>query len=301
MYVEGDESEPSETWTYDGTEWTELNIASPPAFGFPLAFGTAGNKVVLFGGYTGEGNSPSDYNTDTWTFDGTAWTQLNLPTSPGARSAAVYASVNGWLVLYGGYSTTTPTTNLTDTWVFDGTTWTQVTSGPNPGPVGVSPMSAIPSAGKVVLYTGQADTWTFDGTSWTLVNPMSPPGYHGEGWAFVEPLDGRALFAGAYIDDTNTINTSWLFDGTTWTQTTVNYPNGYYSGNGGTGLPGALGLGPMVSYGPEVFMVAYGDSPSGGSLPVTQWLYNGSAWSQVTLPNHPVEPTANGVLAILPN
>jgi N-acetylneuraminic acid mutarotase len=75
-----------------------------------------GSKVVLFGGYSGAASL-----NDTWTFDGTTWTQVTVTTPPAARNGHAMGSLGTKAVLFGGYNTVT----LGDTWIFDGVTWTQ--------------------------------------------------------------------------------------------------------------------------------------------------------------------------------
>ncbi|MCL2450992.1 MAG: hypothetical protein FWD17_18770, partial [Polyangiaceae bacterium] len=67
----------NDTWTFDGTSWTQVSVSSSPPARMYVAMAPLGNQVVLFGGY----DSTSNLN-DTWTFDGTAWMQvsaLNVP------------------------------------------------------------------------------------------------------------------------------------------------------------------------------------------------------------------------------
>lgn len=70
----------NETWTFNGTTWTNATSANPYAKPLPranaqMAYHTASTSVVLFGGL----GPISDFG-DTWTWNGTAWT--NLSSSP---------------------------------------------------------------------------------------------------------------------------------------------------------------------------------------------------------------------------
>ena len=70
-----------DTWSWNGTNWTQLApTASPPARGDgAMAYDWATGEIVLFGGSNGNGAS---YLGDTWTWNGSDWTQLAPATSP---------------------------------------------------------------------------------------------------------------------------------------------------------------------------------------------------------------------------
>lgn len=68
----------SDTWTWDGTVWTEQRVAGPGPRASPAMAGFRGS-VVLFGGYDSE---TGQYDADTWQWDGTAWTQLPVTGPP---------------------------------------------------------------------------------------------------------------------------------------------------------------------------------------------------------------------------
>jgi hypothetical protein len=98
----------NDTWTWDGTTWTQrssLNKPGPRAF-HALAFAIRSAKVLLFGGLRPDG-LVSD---ETWTWDGTDWTQ-ELPTNrPLERVWSAAASdPTASIILFGG---TTP-----DDWI----------------------------------------------------------------------------------------------------------------------------------------------------------------------------------------
>ena len=74
-------------------------------------------------------------NSDTWAWDGKAWTALNPPAAPPVRvgEAMAYDSARKQVVLFGGAASSPSSTSLTgtwtllsDTWVWDGRVWTRV-------------------------------------------------------------------------------------------------------------------------------------------------------------------------------
>ena len=73
----------NDTWTWpDGTHtWTQQSPAtSPPArWGASMAYDPATGDMVLFGGYNSAGTGQTN---DTWTWNGTTWTQQSPATTP---------------------------------------------------------------------------------------------------------------------------------------------------------------------------------------------------------------------------
>src|ERR1044072_4836661 len=92
----------ADTWTWDGSTWTEQHPAtSPPArFGPGMTYDAARDRVVLYGGYDWIGN----YLSDTWTWDGANWTEKHPATSPGKRfrPGMTYDARLKKVVLWGG-------------------------------------------------------------------------------------------------------------------------------------------------------------------------------------------------------
>jgi hypothetical protein len=67
---------------------------------------------------------------DTWTFDGAAWTRVATATAPSARQDPAMGTLGDRIVLFGGIDERG--TRLGDTWTFDGTTWSEVAAPTSP-------------------------------------------------------------------------------------------------------------------------------------------------------------------------
>src|SRR5205814_382493 len=69
----------TETWEWDGSNWTQSAPATVPPTrrGHAMAFHTPSQRVVMFGG-------GANLN-DTWEWDGTNWQQRQPPVSPAGR------------------------------------------------------------------------------------------------------------------------------------------------------------------------------------------------------------------------
>src|SRR5581483_5946425 len=123
---------------------------------------------------------------DTWTWNGTTWTQQYPATSPPARmwTQMAYDAATQTVILFGGESLTTPA--MSDTWSWNGTTWTQLSPTTSPPGRGEAALAYDPQISKVVLFGGSGytsgggaydlgDTWTFNGATWTQVTSTPAP------------------------------------------------------------------------------------------------------------------------------
>jgi hypothetical protein len=214
-----------DTWTWNGTTWTELHPAtSPPArHQADMVYDAAMREIILFGGH-GEQN----YLGDTWAWNGTTWTELHPATSPSARDTAslVYDPATRTAILYGGFNVVSG--RLSDTWSWNGTTWTQLNPATSPGVVSPAWQAAYDSASQqVVLYGGdpappseppgpyQQDTWIWTGVTWTQLTPATNPGPRGYGAMTYDPAQRRIVLFGGN-DNTSDPRGVATWDGTNW-------------------------------------------------------------------------------------
>jgi galactose oxidase-like protein len=213
----------TDTWTWNGSTWTQLSpAASPPArWMASMAYDPATSQFVLFGG-----DSTSGELADTWTWNGSTWSQLSPAQSPPARNEAsmAYDPAIGQLVLFGGYGNSGL---LGDTWTWNGSTWSQLSPAQSPPARNEASMAYDPVTSQLVLFGGTgssgklADTWTWTGGTggtWTLLSPaQSPPARQLAAMAYDPDISQLVLFGGTglnigYLGDT------WTWDGSTWSQ-----------------------------------------------------------------------------------
>jgi hypothetical protein len=169
-----------DTWTWNGAIWTHIDTPGPgPRTGHAMA--TLNDTVVLFGGSSGDWAIPgSPLLGDTWSWNGTSWTQLVVE-GPSPRAGAAMATFDGSDVLFGGMDESGNI--LGDTWTWDGTTWTQMDV---TGPRTALDLTKLPNLvarldDTVVLFAGYVQdngplsaTWTWNGNSWTLIQGAQP-------------------------------------------------------------------------------------------------------------------------------
>jgi hypothetical protein len=144
-----------------------------------LVFHAANNTVVLFG------VGPSCQQT--WTFDGTVWTQQNPAASPPGRRnpQMAYDPVRNETLMFGGEG-------YADTWVWDGTTWTEMPFVITPP--GMSNHGALWHPGYngiAIPYTGR-DLYVWNGTEWRMEHTSGA-------WS----TESKAGFSSIYLPDSS--------------------------------------------------------------------------------------------------
>ncbi len=172
MFGGRDNSPLSETWTWDGGNWTQRNpLHSPPArYGHRMATTYQTGHVILFGGQDG-----SQYFADTWEWDGSDWLLRTPSQSPSARAMHAMASSGNDIILFGGADASG---DLGDTWLWDNTSWI-------PGITGISPSARrlhTLTSGSFLgphLYggsTGSDESWFWGSSGWQQFFPSQNPG-----------------------------------------------------------------------------------------------------------------------------
>jgi hypothetical protein len=99
----------NDTWEWNGTAWTQRTLTgasgSPPArYGHAMAYDAARGTTILFSGNDGTGQ-----RNDTWEWNGTTWTQLEVngaTTGPVARDSVpmIYDTALQASLLFGGFA-----------------------------------------------------------------------------------------------------------------------------------------------------------------------------------------------------
>lgn len=217
----------NEFWSYANGVWTQLTpaVLPGPRARANLATNPLTGATVMYGG---QGGSHPNSIDETWVFDGTVWSQVTSPVTPGGRvfHAMAYDLGRQVFVLYGGRRDIfNPMQVLGETWEFDGTVWSQSFASPAPPALLDAAMAYHPQLGKVMLFGGtdwngaaQDGTWTFDGTSWTQVNTtgVRPPA---RAACQLVPVLGRNVLTLVGGRDPQTLvihNETWEHDGTNW-------------------------------------------------------------------------------------
>jgi hypothetical protein len=219
------------TWTWDGRTWTEHTQADGPSArgSAALAYDPATRTVVLFGGLTGAfipGVTFPTWLGDTWTWDGSHWTQQIPAHSPDPRTTNMATDpANGDVLLQGG--TGVGFQNLTDTWTWDGKDWTKQPTDPDHQPPPGATVVGDPATRTVVAFGGGSsfmdltvnDTWIWDGHDWMQKFPKDPPSPRVNEVLAYDPIAHNVVLFGGELGHAPFLSDeTWTWDGTVWTQ-----------------------------------------------------------------------------------
>jgi N-acetylneuraminic acid mutarotase len=290
----------------ESLEWRKVvaEPARPPVLS-DFAMAPLGDKVVLFGGSPSAG--AFDEGSDTWEWNGRAWTKLDPPVRPPALADHAMATLGNKVVLFGGRHLglkggTAPgpmgepgapgdEDRFDENWEWDGTTWTRLK--PPSSPPGRTHAAMATLGNKVVLFGGQGvtgellnDTWTWDGTTWTRLDPASPPPPRtAHAMATLgnkvilfggRPVDyGDATGAGPAAGEAgipargHLFDDTWEWDGTNWTQLVP------------PSSPDARQGHAMATLGNTVILFG-GTAEDGATGPLGDpWQWDGTTWTQL--------------------
>ena len=256
--------------TYGGsasTAWLSgIGTAPSARVGAAMAYDAATGTEVLFGGSQG-GTAQSD----TWTWNGSAWTKQTPATSPGARynASIAYDAAHQQVVLFGGISGSTA---LSDTWVWNGTTWTQKSVSTFPSARSAAGMVYDSVRQQVVLFGGvngstfSNETWVWNGSAWTKLTPATSPGARSAAAMAFDTATGLTVLFGGAASGGASADT-WTWNGTTWSPLSP-----------GTSPPARSAAG--SAYDAASGLVVLFGGKSGGDLADT-WTFNGTTWAQL--------------------
>ncbi len=266
--------------------WQLVSTSGPsPRRNHAMAYDSARQKVVLFGGAVGYGEDSVPLG-DTWEWDGQTWTQVTT-SGPSARSgcAMAYDPVKQRAVLFGGrnqYITGVSEEFLNDTWEWDGSTWSYMGTG-GPSRRDEHGMVYDSNRNRIILFGGsdnpksfRRDTWEWNGQQWTLLadDAAGPIGGHGtgrEGFGMAyDTIRQRVVIFGGH-DDANNGDT-WEWNGANWSLVSETGPE-------------SRRMSAMVYDGFRQTVVNFGGIGWAGYIFSDTWEWNGQFWNQIGIIN----------------
>lgn len=186
-----------------------------------MVWDAAAGNIVLFGGMDASGQCLND----TWTWDGTDWTQQFPPVSPSPRRfdahGMAYDSAASLAVIFGGI--TTGNIYFGDTWTWNGIdkTWSQQFPATSPSARRTT-LAFDRNSNTMVLFGGDNgatyynDTWTWDGINWTQQSSTYSPPPRTMGAMVWDPYMQGTIYFGGISSPTITLNDTWLWKNGDW-------------------------------------------------------------------------------------
>lgn len=240
------------------------------------------HEVVLLD--TGNYPSFSDFLNETWTWNGTAWTNTsatlvnsNGPLPGRTQMTMAYDGTN--VTLFGGAGAGSGQI-FEDTWSWNGTVWSKKSPATIPfGRFGAK-AAYLASDGYMVMYGGFGgagngvyldETWLWNGTTWALVsvpNTVAGKPLARVGHCLAASPTAVAMFGGG-VSSGQIMNDTWTFNGTAWTKVTP-----------ATSPSARTGASMAYSTANSEF-VMFGGMNEYNYLPET-WTFNGTTWTKVT-------------------
>jgi hypothetical protein len=217
---------------FDGVRrrWEErFPVTNPAVYGGRIGYDDQTSQVVMIGSGEDAGDCVDVLAAQTWTWDGTNWTQQHPTTSPGecealaASGPMVYDRATQKLML------NTAEGFEIESWDWDGSNWKRVGSGPENAGVAYDPAFS-----RTVAFGGYDDylapqvfgtTMTWNGTEWAQL--LHGGGAHQplrRGFAsmtFDGALHALIMFGGRTInaaDFEQTLHDTWSFVPNRWTR-----------------------------------------------------------------------------------
>lgn len=157
-----------ETWTWDGSTWAKKSSPnSPSVYAMSgICFDQATRSVILYGGVSQQ--IAGGVSSETWLWNGTAWSKANTAHAPGPRAAPV-VTCGPQTLLFGGL-TSQQANVASDTWAWNGLDWQSVAT--TSSPQDCCGVGVFDGNRQLVLDTVRDGTpvWQWTGSDWGKVS-----------------------------------------------------------------------------------------------------------------------------------
>jgi hypothetical protein len=206
----------NKTWIWDGTDWSEVEMASVtatagPRFGYGLAYDRQRSQAILYGGV----GLLATENQDTFKLGSDRWYRIDTRLDPGPRTQFVFApdESRGTVWFFGGQDAVN---FFSDLWRLENLKWVRQTVTESPGFCD-RPLGAMDTQrDRLVVICSDSRTWEFDGAAWEEMEASTRPTPRSwSGVAYAPALRKIVLFGG--LDPSGQyLNETWTWDGTEW-------------------------------------------------------------------------------------
>ncbi len=208
-WIDGELVAYSDTWEWDGTNWTQVSDTGPPGLArHAMAYDSERGVTVLYAGEKLNGRYWQKTR-DTWEWDGSNWT-LRATDGPlnEAGHAMTYHAAGHAVIMRGA--------EWPSTWAWNGERWRLLTTS-GPSRRFDFSMCYDSQRQRTVLFGGWDifdETWEFDESGWRQVAAAGPLERAAASMTFDSHRQVAVLFGGGFgqltYDDT------WEWDGQRW-------------------------------------------------------------------------------------
>jgi hypothetical protein len=217
----------TDTWTWDGTNWTQQHPATipPPTVIMPLAYDAPTQTVI---GVTDD--DPAG-NVATWQWDGTDWKHLQptlAPKYPKQGAGLAYSTAFSMDVMFGTVFFTIPgPAPDAHTWTYSAANWADhPPAGSNPKPR-MRPGMSAEQHGGVLMFGGAGSGFTVNGETWMwlgkwqqrIVSP-SPKPRMTPLMAYDSTCELVVLYGGEFETGSSVVwfHDTWVWNSQAWTK-----------------------------------------------------------------------------------
>lgn len=281
-----------DVWEYNAGTWTSIGDGTPgKRYGAVMAYAPDRGTLVLFGGVfeplAGGNRVPTN---DTWSYNGSSWSQIQSMLTPPARSVASLTAVppptdagtsSYQLILLGG-AQGGGNPPLADVWRLGLNGWIDISPHGLPPARFGAPMVYDDARSSLVTWGGYGASisdaaWSYDDT-WHLLpalDRVTQARYYAVG--AYDPERNRIVSFGGYnhlfTDRNETFENSFQSPSEPWVQvSSASSPTARHSG--------------VLAFDGDVLVLFGGVSASGAVLDET-WTYDGTTWKQELATTHP--------------
>lgn len=218
----------TDTWTWDGSNWTHRTPAQSPRAIVFMAMAYDAATQSLLGVYD---NASAGGSEETWEWNGTTWGPLQAglrPKYPKQQAGMAYSSATSQLVMFGtAFGIGAPAPDAS-TWTYSASLWTPHSATVATPKARSAPGMSEDAGGGVMMFGGAgsggtafADTWTYDHNVWhKLAVSAAPHARSGATMAFDSTCGLVLLYGGEVSTQTSATyyKDSWVWNGQTWTK-----------------------------------------------------------------------------------
>ena len=280
----------NELWKWDGSNWSP----TPQAGSWPtnrsghgLAYNPVRRVTVLHGGSGGQGGLG-----DTWTYDGTAWSQVSS-SYISYQSPMVYDPTRGRMLMHIGYSPSQGCINATVELSASGSNpsvgYTQLSTSGTPRYPYLHATAPLPQGG-LVMFGGQSYsaplpvlTYEWQQGSWSKVYSLLNPATRSEHALILDPVRSNNLMFGGLNPNGVPLNDTWTYANGQWQN--IPQPQG----------PSARHGHRMCFDSVRNEALLFGGLSATGTYLDDFWSWNGTAWSQKSVTLRPAGRYRHGL------